>query len=96
MEKANHRLFTDGILCLPLQDELAVIFAEYDQGNLEGTSYKLACCDGLAMDLLASISRELKFEIDLFLVPDGYFGARLVRLPTKTKKAFRLLDENYI
>ena len=51
-----------------------MIFADYVRGNSESSQYKLACCDGLAMDLLTSVSRELKFEIDLFLVPDGYFG----------------------
>jgi hypothetical protein len=65
-----------------LQDELAVIFAEHDRGSIGGSSYQLACCDGLAMDLLISISRELKFEIDLYLVPDGYFGSRSVSQPS--------------
>ena len=55
-----------------------MIFAEHDRGKYGGSSYQLACCDGLAMDLLLSISRELKFEIDLYLVPDGYFGSRSV------------------
>lgn len=32
------------------------------------------------MDLLGSVARELKFEIDLYLVVDGYFGSRNVSI----------------
>ena len=53
---------------------------------MSGGSFFLACCDGLAMDLLISMARELKFEIDLFIVPDGYFGSRSVSFIILAKK----------
>ncbi len=54
-----------------------MLFAEFESRRGSG-DYELVCCDGLAMDLLASVARELKFEIDLFLVPDGYYGSKNV------------------
>lgn len=57
---------------------MALIFADFERRRSSGGSYTLACCDGLAMDLLASVARELKFEIDLYLVVDGYYGSRNV------------------
>ena len=54
-----------------------MLFADFDAGRVN-SGYEVVCCDGLAMDLLASVGRELKFEIDLFLIPDGYFGSKTV------------------
>jgi glutamate [NMDA] receptor subunit 3A, putative len=41
---------------------------------LEGKSYIVQCCSGIAIDLLNSISRDLNFVYDLYLVSDGLFG----------------------
>lgn len=59
---------------------MALIFADFERRKTSGIFYTLACCDGLAMDLLGSVARELKFEIDLYLVVDGYFGSRNVSI----------------
>ncbi|XP_035710372.1 uncharacterized protein LOC118436410 isoform X2 [Folsomia candida] len=77
----DNRTCVRGLPCLKVKtqrkDDLAVLFAEFESTRgLSPPAYELACCDGLAMDLLASVARELKFEIDLFLVPDGYFGSK--------------------
>lgn len=76
----DNRTCVRGLTCLKLKsvskDDLAIAFAQWESGRLNPDLYDIACCDGLAMDLLSSVARELKFEIDLFLVPDGYFGLR--------------------
>ncbi|VDP65252.1 unnamed protein product [Echinostoma caproni] len=39
------------------------------------TQYVNGCCTGLTMDLLMELMKDLNFDVDLFEVPDGLWGA---------------------
>lgn len=39
------------------------------------TEYVNGCCTGLTMDLLMELMKDLNFDVDLFEVPDGLWGA---------------------
>lgn len=41
---------------------------------MEGKTYTVMCCSGIAIDLLNSVARDLNFDYDLYLVADGLFG----------------------
>lgn len=41
---------------------------------MEGKSYFVHCCAGIAVDLLDAAARDLNFDYDLYLVADGHFG----------------------
>ena len=43
--------------------------------NRNNCSYTLLCCAGLSIDLLQSLSNELGFDYNLYLSPDGSYGA---------------------
>lgn len=57
-------------------DEIVSIFTDFNSGRrrLEGISYDVLCCAGIAIDLLNAVSRDLNFDYDLYLVGDGLFG----------------------
>ena len=57
-------------------EELVKIFTDFYSKvrKLEGKSYIVECCSGIAIDLLNSVSRDLNFIYDLYLVSDGLFG----------------------
>lgn len=59
-----------------IPEELVVIFTDFNSRKryLEGKSYVVMCCQGIAIDLLNSASRDLNFDYDLYLVADGHFG----------------------
>lgn len=76
-----------GLTCLQVlvntKAELAAIFADYNMalskglpgGNKSGPlAYNVTCCSGIAMELLASVARDLVFDVDLYVVADGVFG----------------------
>lgn len=37
--------------------------------------YEKRCCEGLCIDLLKSLASELQFDYQLYIVPDGQYGA---------------------
>lgn len=47
----------------------------------EGKTYFVKCCEGISIDLLNSISRDLHFSYEMYLVADGLFG-----LPRQNEK----------
>jgi ionotropic glutamate receptor NMDA 3A len=57
---------------------LIAIFTDFrsQKRELEGISYHVHCCAGIAIDLLNAVARDLNFEYDLYLVADGLFGVR--------------------
>jgi len=59
-----------------IPEELVVIFTDFNSRKryLEGKSYVVMCCSGIAIDLLNAASRDLNFDYDLYLVADGHFG----------------------
>ena len=40
-----------------------------------GLLYNVSCCAGISISLLLSLSRDLGFSFDLYLVADGLFGS---------------------
>ncbi|XP_053206425.1 uncharacterized protein LOC128390693 isoform X2 [Panonychus citri] len=69
-----------GVACLRVNtsrpDELVYIFTDFnsDVRFLEGKSYTVVCCSGIAIDLLNTVARDLNFDYNLYLVADGLFG----------------------
>lgn len=59
-----------------LPEEIVSIFTDFNSGArlLEGRSYVVLCCAGIAIDLLNAVARDLNFGYDLYLVGDGLFG----------------------
>lgn len=57
-------------------EELVAIFTDFNSKvrYQEGRSYVVMCCEGIAIDLLNSISRDLHFDYEMYLVADGLFG----------------------
>lgn len=57
-------------------EELIVIFTDFNSRKryMEGKSYNVHCCAGIAVDLLDATARDLNFDYDLYLVADGHFG----------------------
>lgn len=52
------------------------MIVEFDMGeNGGGLDYRLQCCEGFSIDLLKTLSSELEVDFQLYLVPDGQFGA---------------------
>ena len=59
---------------------------------VESRGYTLHCCEGLAMDLLQTLSNELDFDYQLYLSPDGSFGALDAETGNWTGMVKELLD----
>ncbi|XP_067942098.1 glutamate receptor ionotropic, NMDA 3A-like [Watersipora subatra] len=57
-------------------DIVKQIFRDYSH-NVEQPErpYNTTCCEGLCIDLLQSLSVELQFDYQLYIVPDGQWGA---------------------
>nr|XP_042907088.1 glutamate receptor ionotropic, NMDA 3A isoform X1 [Parasteatoda tepidariorum] len=79
------RIYNDsclvGLPCLQVKTkvkaELSRIFSDYRAGRLlEYIDYNITCCAGISIDLLISLSEDLGFTFDLYLVADGFFGTR--------------------
>ena len=53
-----------------------MIFTDFNSRKryLEGKSYIVHCCAGIAIDLLNAAARDLNFNYDLYLTADGHYG----------------------
>ncbi|GIX68343.1 glutamate receptor subunit 3A, putative [Caerostris darwini] len=70
-----------GLPCLRVKtnskSDLSRIFSDYHgHRHLEGLEYNISCCAGISIDLLRTLSVDLNFAFDLYLVADGFFGTR--------------------
>lgn len=69
-----------GTPCLKVRtnvpEELVVIFTDFNSRKrfLEGKSYIIHCCTGIAVDLLQAAARDLNFDFDLYITADGHYG----------------------
>ena len=69
-----------GTPCLKVRtnipEELVVIFTDFNSRKryLEGKSYAVHCCSGIAIDLLQASARDLNFDFDLYITADGHYG----------------------
>ncbi|GFR13691.1 glutamate receptor ionotropic, NMDA 2A [Trichonephila clavata] len=59
------------------KSDLSRVFSDYhSRRRLEGVEYNISCCAGISIDLLRTLSEDLNFGFDLYLVADGYFGTK--------------------
>ncbi|KAF8773415.1 Glutamate receptor ionotropic like protein [Argiope bruennichi] len=70
-----------GLPCLQVKtnskSDLSRLFSDYHGSRLlEGLEYNVSCCAGISIDLLKTLSADLNFAFDLYLVADGYFGTK--------------------
>ncbi|GFU58513.1 glutamate receptor ionotropic, NMDA 3A [Trichonephila clavipes] len=70
-----------GLPCLKVKtnskSDLSRVFSDYHgRRRLEGVEYNISCCAGISIDLLRTLSEDLNFGFDLYLVADGYFGTK--------------------
>ncbi|CAH1776022.1 unnamed protein product [Owenia fusiformis] len=55
---------------------LDAIFDDYANGTISPSRpYEIKCCEGLSIDILERLSRDLEFDYDLYIVGDGMYGA---------------------
>ncbi|KAG8183283.1 hypothetical protein JTE90_004903 [Oedothorax gibbosus] len=68
-----------GVPCLQVntsdKDTIVSAFADYAARRNEGVLYNVTCCAGISIALLLTLSRDLGFAFDLYLVGDGLFGS---------------------
>jgi hypothetical protein len=59
-----------------IPEELVVIFTDFNSRKryMEGKSYIVHCCSGIAIDLLNAAARDLNFNYDLYITADGHYG----------------------
>lgn len=64
-------------------EDLVAVFTDFNSKirYFEGKTYIVKCCEGISVDLLNSISRDLHFSYEMYLVADGLFG-----LPRQSEK----------
>lgn len=47
----------------------------YESIQSPDREYSVNCCEGLSIDILQSLALDLGFDYQLYVVPDGKFGA---------------------
>lgn len=69
------------------------MFTDFDIGlNNPERGYNVACCEGLAMDVLQSLATDLNFDFNLYISPDGTFGAYDLKYENWTGMVKELMD----
>lgn len=77
---------------------MLLLFSDFYKGVKDPDRlYSVSCCEGLSIDVLHSLASELGFEYQLYIVPDGKFGAFDATLDRWTGMVKELLDgqQNY-
>lgn len=57
--------------------------------------YRTNCCYGLAMDLLENIAEELEFDFRLYIVADGFFGAKVKKRRKTRDLTYKYMGYRY-